>query len=82
MVDPLGPRARLARIDRAAPGRERRHAFPFLVVRARAQLIDGQNVLRDRAEQLVQRFGARRVEVLAEPTGGRRGREQYYASHL
>jgi hypothetical protein len=52
------------------------------VVRARAQFVDGQDVLRDRAEELVQRFRARRVEVLAKPTGGRRGREQYYASHL
>ena len=81
-LDPLGPRARLAGIDRAAPGRERRHAFPFLVVRARAQLIDGQNVLRDRAEEPVQLFGVRRVEVLAEPTGGRCGREQYESHHL
>ena len=43
---------------------------------------DRQDVLRDRAEELVQRFGARRVEVLAKPTGGGGRREQYESHHL
>ena len=41
-----------------------------------------EDVLRDRAEELVQRFRVRRVEVLAKPTGGGRRREQYESRHL